>query len=210
MRKAIMVAALLTLMGSVDAVSGDFSIIVSGFALDRTGRGLGEEEIQGTTVDFDFDLGGAIGGGLLWQFSRNWAFEGKVAYGRMETRVRRRVGDAIAVLILDDVEIIPVTAVLQWRPDFSGDWDPYLGVGVAHFEFRDLRLGGNDRISFDNDTGLVLAAGLDIAISERWFINGDVKYVPFETGSEGISVFGVQEELEFEPILVSVGIRYQF
>jgi len=61
-----------------------------------------------------------------------------------------------------------------------------------------------------NTTALVLNAGLDIAIAGRWFINGDVKYLPIETGIQGRSPLGPSADVRFEPVIASAGIRYRF
>jgi outer membrane protein W len=191
------------------ARAGDWSLIVSGQWLEKTGKSEREMPSSGSFVDYDFDAGGGIGVGLLWEFSQRWALETKASWGTMDARAYVIRPDAIAVLELGDLDVVPLTVVIQWRPDLRGNWDPYLGIGGAHIFFGSLPLDGGD-VEFEDDTALVLSAGLDIALSERWFINGDVKYLPIETGSRGRSPLGRGGEIAFEPVIASAGIRYRF
>ncbi|MCA1734313.1 MAG: outer membrane beta-barrel protein, partial [Acidobacteria bacterium] len=160
-------------------------------------------------VDYDFDVGAGLGVGLLWQFSERWALETKASWGFMDATARIVRPDAVVILELGELDVVPLTVVLQWRPNLGGDWNPYVGVGGAHIFFGSLPLT-EGKVEFDDDTALVINAGLDIAISERWFINGDLKYLPLETGTAGRSPLGESADLLFEPIIGSAGIRYRF
>lgn len=204
-------AVLLLVLVSMPAAAGDWSILATGHWLEKSG----EDELEGVLgvneADFDFEAGPGIGAGFLWQPSTQWAVELKASFARMGVEVRTRTTDAIFILDLGSVDVIPLTAILQYRPDLAGDWDPYLGAGVAHVLFDDLSLEGSDQsVRFDSDTGLALAAGLDVALSDRWFLNFDLKYVPFETGSAGESRFGTTGDVRLEPLLASAGVRYRF
>jgi len=189
------------------AHAGDLSLIVSGQWLEKTAEDQTFEGIlEETRTDFDLDAGAALGVGILWEWSERWGLEAKASFGEMDVTVRRFLEDAEFVLVLDAVEVIPITAVVQYRFRPNVTWTPYVGAGVAHVRFRNLEV---DAISFDDDTGLVLNAGFDFALGERWFLNGDLKYVPFETGIEGASEAG-RGEVSFEPIIASAGLRYRF
>lgn len=192
------------------AVAADLSLLVSGQWLEKTGENEPPALTgSGEFVDFDFDVGGGAGVGILWRFSNRWALETKASWGVMDARAMLVRPDAIVILDLGDVDVVPLTAVIQWRPDLQGDWDPYLGIGGAHIFFGDLPLAEGE-VRFGDDTALVVSAGLDIALSDRWFLNGDVKYLPIETGIEGRSPLGPSADVRFEPVIGSAGIRYRF
>lgn len=209
--RAVRLTLVLLLALPLSALAGDFSLIVSGQWLEKTGENEPASGLpsSGEFVDFDFDVGGGAGVGLLWQFSKRWALETKASWGTMDATAYRIRPDAIVALGLGELDVVPLTAVLQWRPDLQGDWDPYLGVGGAHIFFGSLPLGEAE-VEFDDDTALVINAGLDIALSERWFINGDLKYLPLETGIAGGSPLGESADVRFEPVIGSAGIRYRF
>jgi outer membrane protein W len=202
----ILLIAFLALIPSA-AHAGDLSIIVSGQWLEKTAEDqVFEGVLEETRTDFDLDVGGALGFGFLYEWSDRWGLEAKASFGKMDVTVRRFLEDAEFILVLDAVEVIPITAVVQYRFRPSDSWTPYLGAGVAHVRFRNLQV---QSISFDDDTGFVLNAGFDFALGEQWFINGDLKYVPFETGIEGASEAG-RGEISFKPIIGSAGVRYRF
>jgi outer membrane protein W len=208
--RAVRFVLMLVLALPLSMRAADFSLIVSGQWLERTGESdPGPLREAGTFVDYDFDVGGGLGVGLLWEFSERWALETKASWGLMEAQATIVSPDAIVILNLGDLDVVPLTAVLQWRPDLEGDWDPYVGVGGAHIFFGSLALS-EGKVEFDDDTALVLNAGLDVALSERWFINGDVKYLPIETGVEGRSSLGPSADIGFEPLIASAGVRYRF
>ena len=202
----ILLIAILALSAAA-ARAGDLSLIVSGQWLEKTAEDQAFEGIlEETRTDFDLDVGGALGVGILWEWNDRWGLEAKASFGTMDVTVRRFLEDAEFILVLEAVEVIPITAVAQYRFRPNDTWTPYLGAGVAHVQFRKLEV---ETVSFDDDTGLVLNAGFDIALGERWFINGDLKYVPFETGIEGASEAGAGD-ISFKPIIGSAGLRYRF
>ncbi len=202
---------LILLLTPAAAFAADWSLILSGQWLEKTGENEPADLPAGSGefVDYDFDVGSGLGVGLLWQFSDRWALETKASWGVLDARARLVRPDAIVILDLGDLDVVPLTAVLQWRPQLDGDWDPYLGAGGAHIFFGSLPLS-EGKVEFDDDTALVLNAGLDIAIAGRWFINGDVKYLPIESGIEGRSPLGPSADVRFEPVIASAGIRYRF
>ena len=209
--RTLRLCLLLLLAFPLSGLAGDLSLIVSGQWLERTGKserpgGLDE---TGQFVDYDFDVGAGLGVGLLWQFSNRWALETKASWGFMDAKAMIVRSDAIVILDLGELDVVPLTAVLQWRPDLRGDWDPYVGVGSAHIFFGSLQLP-EGKVEFDDNTGLVINAGLDIALSDRWFINGDLKYLPLETGTSARSPLGESADIEVQPIIGSAGIRYRF
>ncbi|MGH9456923.1 MAG: OmpW/AlkL family protein [Thermoanaerobaculia bacterium] len=203
-------AALIALAAPAAA---EWSIIVSGHWLEQTGEQdpVGELAPGESEIDFDFDAGAGVGVGLLWEFSETWAIEAKGSWAQLDGLIIQTLPDAVFILKLDAVDVVPITAVLQWRPDVSDTWHPYLGLGGGYLHFTDTEiLGDGGDVEFDGNIGLVAAGGFDYGFSERWFLNFDVKYIPFETGLEGVLPTGERGETDFEPVLASAGVRYRF
>ncbi|MCA1733405.1 MAG: outer membrane beta-barrel protein [Acidobacteria bacterium] len=206
MKRTILALALTLVCATAGA--GDLSIIVSGQWLEKTGEDEFEGELEESQLDFDFDVGGALGVGLLYEWNEHWGLETKASFGKMDVTVRTFLSDAEFILELDAAEIIPLTAVVQYRFRPNQTWTPYVGAGVAHVIFRDLEFG-SESINFDDDTGLVVNAGVDLTIGDRWVLNADFKHVPFESGLTGARDLGAGE-LEFKPVIASAGLRYRF
>ncbi|HUP44169.1 MAG TPA: OmpW family outer membrane protein [Thermoanaerobaculia bacterium] len=203
-------AVVLFVIGSAaePALAGEWSVIASGHWLEKTGKDESEEVFSGSAIDFDFEGGPGVGIGLLYEFTPMWGIEAKASFAQMNATVRTVTSDAIFLLDLDPVDGVPLTVVLQWRP-WRGTWRPYLGAGGSQIFLGNVPLG-DGRVEFDTATGLVLNAGFDFALAERWFANLDLKYIPFETFRAARSPLGPSGRVRFEPLLGSAGLRYRF
>lgn len=130
-----------------------------------------------------------------------------------------RTGDISAVL-LSPQTIVPITAVLQYHFSPDGAWDLYAGAGGAWILLDDIegnadQIDENDieRIEFDDDAGLVVNLGLNIALTDTILVNLDARYVPLESAST--VVFGSGEsasgaDIKFNPLIISVGAVLRF
>ena len=116
-----------------------------------------------------------------------------------------------------EVNMIPITAVLQFHFIPEGIIDPYIGAGAAYIVFGgDVRDDDAGNLALDDiegdDLGLVLNGGLSLRLGSNFAIVGDVKYVP--TGSAARAVLnndeGTETDVEVSPIIVSAGLSLRF
>jgi outer membrane protein W len=117
----------------------------------------------------------------------------------------------------DDVEMMPITGVLQFHFAPNGFIDPYVGVGAAYVLFDDVdapdELSNLDfeSIDFDDDVGLALNAGLGIRITNNFGITLDGKYVPLESSATARRTTGAQDTtFDMNPIILSAGVSIRF
>lgn len=160
-----------------------------------------------------FDDGGGAGLGVAWFVTGRVAFEFKAAALASQLTVRRTGSDFITVGDLGYTQIYPISLVVQWHPIDSGSVRPYIGAGVAYVILRDVEksAGGVTGVAFDDPTGLVVNAGLRIPFSNRWSLNGDVRYVPVETrGRARFAGTDASVEMDVRPLIVGVGLAYSF
>ena len=117
-----------------------------------------------------------------------------------------------------EVNMIPITAVLQFHFIPEGIIDPYIGAGAAYIVFGgDVRDEGNagnlalDDIEGD-DLGLVINGGLSFRLGSNFAIVGDVKYVPTSSAARAVlnNDEGTETDLEVSPIIVSAGLSLRF
>lgn len=163
---------------------------------------------NGEDVDFNFDSdqGFGIGLNVFWsnristeftasKFSPEAAFEGPVDFGN------------------SSLDMIPITATLQFHFAPDARIDPYIGAGVAYVLFDEFDSDNLDEldlgaIDVDDDYGFVLNAGLSFDITPNFAILGDIKYVPVESD---ISASGLAPStLEINPLIISAGASFQF
>jgi len=164
----------------------------------------------GTTVyEPEFDNGGGAGVGLNFWLSGRMSVETKVAGLVSHLRVRQAGSDFISVADLGDAQIYPITAIVQWHPMEHGTLRPYLGIGAAHIILRNIEKQGFG-VTFDDPTGVVVDGGLRLALSSRWSVYGDARYVPIETKSKASFTNGGSVELKVRPLIAAFGVAYRF
>lgn len=112
--------------------------------------------------------------GATYLFSKHWALELFAAFPRPhELHVEdERVGS---------FEMIPMTATVQYHiSDASGRMRAYVGVGIGHAsvgsEQTRASLAGQD-LEIDDASGVTAAAGIDMDIGTKWFVNLDARWL---------------------------------
>ncbi|HEX7152575.1 MAG TPA: OmpW family outer membrane protein [Thermoanaerobaculia bacterium] len=211
---------------AVSAVLFSFLMVVPAFgqsrAFDLTGAVVWvDPDSQGTFDNFDGDVAdiefdGTMGYGLAANIFWGDRISTEFAISRIDTETtlrRRAVGNAGA-----DLEMMPITGVLQFHFIPNGVIDPYVGAGVGYvlfdqFEDRDdLDDIDFERIEFEDDYGFVINAGLGIRISPRLGITLDAKYIPLESSARAVFVTGPDTEttVDINPVIVSAGLTLRF
>jgi outer membrane protein len=120
---------------------------------------------------------------------------------------------------LGEVTHLPPTISLNYYfNDPSSAFQPYAGIGLNYtviyeesFTSANKAAGLND-LELDNSFGLAAQIGVDYMLSEKWFVNGSVRYIDIDTeasfklGSTGGSV----DDIEIDPIVTMISIGYVF
>ena len=127
---------------------------------------------------------------------------------------------AIAALgEIADVMALPPTLTLQYHFAPNAKFRPYVGVGANWTIFYsedsksslDTALGGATRVSLDDSFSWAVQAGADFDITERVFLNVDVKYIDIDTTATlrtGAAINTV--DVEIDPLVVGVGLGMRF
>ncbi|MBY0423813.1 MAG: OmpW family protein, partial [Parvularculaceae bacterium] len=95
---------------------------------------------------------------------------------------------------------------------------PYVGVGanwtIFYAEDTSDALDaaiGRTNIGLSDSFSYAFQAGVDVALSERWFLNADVKYIDINTTATlttGALVNRVSVDLD--PIVAGIGVGFRF
>ena len=117
-----------------------------------------------------------------------------------------------------DVMALPPTLTLQYHFNPNGKIRPYAGVGVNYTIFYDedasaslIGAVGPTAIDVDDSVGVAFQFGVDFALSERWFLNADVKYIQIDTTAtlnSGGTINTVNVDLD--PIVAGIGVGMRF
>lgn len=115
--------------------------------------------------------------------------------------------------------VLPPTLTLQYHFAPEGRIRPYVGAGVNYTIFYSEKASsglesavGDTNVRMKDSFGWALQAGVDVPISERAFINFDVKYVDIDTTARlDTTAIGTQRvRVHLDPLIVGVGIGMRF
>jgi len=117
-----------------------------------------------------------------------------------------------------DVMALPPTLTFQYHFNPRGRVRPYVGVGVNYtiFYSEDASASlvgaiGPTMVSVDDTVGVAYQAGVDIDLSDRWFVNADIKFIQIDTTATlntGGSINTLN--IDLDPVVAGIGIGYRF
>ena len=106
---------------------------------------------------------------------------------------------------------LPPTLSLQWHFLPDSTIQPYVGVGVNYTHFFDTKsegaISGSD-LKLQDSWGLAGQLGVDVKISERWFMTADIRYIDI---SSKVKLDGQRVgTARIDPWVATVGVGYRF
>lgn len=115
---------------------------------------------------------------------------------------------ALGDVDLGSVWLLPPTLTLQYHFYPTKSLKPYVGAGLNYTIFYNAKPGQFNDISYDNKVGFALQGGVDYFLSDKYFLNLDVKKVFLKTDVE---VNGsIPAEVNIDPLLIGFGIGMKF
>jgi len=114
--------------------------------------------------------------------------------------------------------VLPPTLTLQYHFAPDGKIRPYLGAGINYSVFYSAKATpslnaalGATKVKLDDSVGYALQAGVDVPVSEKVFVNFDVKYIDMRTNARLTSGATVRTaHVKIDPIVAGVGIGFRF
>ena len=120
--------------------------------------------------------------------------------------------DGVEFVSLGEVELTPITAMLQvhFRPD--SPFDAYIGGGGAwvmtgDLDSPDLRDDGLAPVKLDDEITFVAGAGVIWSFTEKWGVSLDARYLPLTLHG---SAMGSAGDASIDPLILSGGLRVRF
>jgi outer membrane protein len=120
---------------------------------------------------------------------------------------------AAGLLNLGDVRLLPPTLALQYHFMPSEAFSPYVGAGVNYTWFYDksgTKTAGITSVSYENNFGAALQAGLDYHLAGNWYANIDIKHIFLSTTVKLNGGALAQASVDIDPTIVGVGVGYKF
>jgi len=117
-----------------------------------------------------------------------------------------------------DVMALPPTLTLQYHLNPRGKVRPYVGVGVNYTIFYSedassslVNALGPTSLDVDDSLGVSYQAGVDIDLSDRWFLNADFKFIQIDTTATLNSAGTINTiDIDLDPIVAGIGVGYRF
>jgi outer membrane protein len=108
-------------------------------------------------------------------------------------------------------DFMPVLLGVQYRPALAGRLQPYVGLGAAltRFSAEHLEAGipGGD-LELERSFGLAASLGVEWLVTDRWFVNADVRAWKSDTDA---SLAGVEVgNFDLDPVALGLGVGYSF
>jgi outer membrane protein len=177
---SIVVAATL-LAGTAHAEQGDWLLRAGVSMLDPKETNL--PDALGGDVVFDNAVSPTLSAAFM--LTRNLATELSLAWP-YEHDLDLKTGDG-GVTGIGDLELLPAILSFQWHFNPDGRLQPFVGVGVNYTRFSSEHLdtsaaGLPDGSSYelDHSWGVAAQAGLNLNLSERWFLSADVRWIDLD------------------------------
>jgi outer membrane protein W len=167
-------------------------------------------------IEFDGDSGWGLGVNVFWGSRLSTEFAGYVVSPSVATA---GANPAIAPFAFGDLEMIPLTATLQFHLLPNSRIDPYVGAGVGYVLFDQVDRASDvtginvDAIDFDDDFGYVLNGGVSVGLTRNLALNVEAKYMPLESSANVVfagTTPAQQIDIEVNPMIVSAGLSLRF
>lgn len=108
------------------------------------------------------------------------------------------------------VWLLPPTLTVQYHFDPTGKIRPYVGAGVNYTFFYSAHSAAFPPISFSNNAGFALQAGVDVPINDGpYFLNLDVKKLFLSTTMKAAGG-AVRASANLDPWIIGAGIGIRF
>ena len=177
----------------------------------------GLNEVDDTTLETSLGtLERTYDGGLAWGFAVGYEF----SRFRLEGEILSERANDVSVHRLDGLELAGsfgalenevgiANIVFDLRPEARVS--PYVGVGVGVAEVT-LKDYGSDGIpeAFAEDNVLAYQAilGIGIEVTPKWTLQFDGRFLA--TDEAELDLLGVSNDLSYEAVNVTAGLRYSF
>jgi outer membrane protein len=114
--------------------------------------------------------------------------------------------------------VLPPTLTLQYHFAPDGKVRHYLGAGINYSIFYSAKATpslnaalGPTKVKLGDSVGYALQAGVDIPVSEKVFVNFDIKYIDMKTNARLTSGATTRTaRVEIDPIVAGMGVGFRF
>lgn len=215
--RALFVVLSLSLI-AVPAAARDRFVDISVFATWVDSSGESALDFDGVSspadIEFDSDQGFGAAVNVFWSNRVSTEF----AISIVDPNLNINDPSRGRIVFSEPLEMMPITAVLQFHLLGASRFDPYVGVGGGYVIFQDIEDPRDldeldvDAIDFEDDIGLVYNAGVKIGLTQNFGLYLDAKYMPLESAARPVVVGGSAQRVDvaIDPLILAAGISFSF
>lgn len=198
---SLLVAAALMVPVAHAHQAGD--ILVRGGAATVSPNSSGDDVLN--TGHLDADANTQLGLTLSYMLTDNWGVELLAATPFSHSVSTAGLGEVAKI------KHLPPTLMGQY---YFGNAESkvrsYVGAGINYTTFFDEKGRGaldGTSVKLDDSWGLAVQAGLDMKVTENWFVNASAWYIDIDTDVEtAVGTF----KTDIDPMVLMVGVGYRF
>lgn len=154
-------------------------------------------------------------------FTKNWAAE--LILGTAKHDVNTVASDLSPIdapssvdVDLGSVWLLPPTLTAQYHFHLGTGFKPYVGAGINYTLFYSVDEGSTVAdVEYDNAFGFAFQGGIDINLTDKYFLNFDYKYLLLSTdvtvdASNLATGLSIPAEVDINPSIIGVGVGMRF
>lgn len=206
------IVAVLLILAAAPLLAQDRDMTIAAWVSQVDMQGENEFPNGFGNFETEFDDGTAIGLSVNRFFTPMISVEASVFSIRSEASLLIQNTDL--PISLGKVNLTPITIGAQLHLAGRSRFDPYVGAGGAYvlagdLHSPDLETGARGRLELDDKLTWYANAGIGVGIVRGLALVADGRYLAYETSSRS-TVTGGEEDIDFTPLLLSLGLRFQF
>ena len=111
---------------------------------------------------------------------------------------------------LGSIKLLPPTLTAQYHftHECLGKWKPYVDAGVTYAHFYDAEPPGLGSVKYDDSFGAAFQAGVDYKLTDKVYLNADVKKILVSTDVTVNDTITAKANLN--PVVAGIGVGYRF
>ena len=123
---------------------------------------------------------------------------------------------ALGDVDLGSVWLLPPTLTLQYHFYPTKTLKPYVGAGLNYTIFYGVKSGAVKDVKYDNALGFALQGGVDYMLTDKYFLNFDIKKLFLKTdvdvdASNAVpGATSVPAKVNIDPLLIGFGVGMKF
>ena len=123
---------------------------------------------------------------------------------------------ALGDVDLGSVWLLPPTLTLQYHFYPTKTLKPYVGAGLNYTLFYGVKSGAVKDVKYDNAFGFALQGGVDYMLTDKYFLNFDIKKlflktdVDVDASNADPAATSVPAKVNIDPLLIGFGVGMKF